>query len=187
MRYMDQNGNDPTTWIVMIIRLPSEPSRHRVAVWRELRRAGAVQLGQGSWALPGAPAFTDAVAKIVELVGHNAGEVLAMRSTALDLATASRVRAMYDDARTAEWDEFASECGKCLDELAREIRTQKFTLAELDEEEQNVDRLRRWHRELRLRDLFDARARETNQQQLDACVSELDRFTTLVYATVGLS
>jgi hypothetical protein len=172
--------------VVLIPRLPSEPSRHRVAVWRELRRAGAIQLGQGSWALPGAPSFTDAVQKLVELVGRNDGDVFVLHASAGDEATNERLRALYDDARRAEWDEFGSECGKCTAELQREIDKKKFTLAELDEEEQNVDRLRRWHRELRVRDLFDAVPIEETQHRLDACVAELDRFTTLVYQAVGL-
>ena len=28
-----------------MVRIPAEPSRHRVAVWRELRRTGAIPLG----------------------------------------------------------------------------------------------------------------------------------------------
>ena len=171
---------------MLILRLPSEPSRHRVAVWRELRRVGAIQLGQGSWALPAAPPFTAVVDKIVELVGHNEGEVLALTASAADEPTAAKIRGLYDDARRAEWREFESECAKCLSELEREIRNEKFTLAELDEEEQNVDRLRRWHRELRSRDLFDSVSVGEIQQQLDACLAMLERFTTLVYTTVGL-
>ncbi|MFD0489375.1 Chromate resistance protein ChrB [Saccharopolyspora erythraea] len=38
---------------MLVIRLPAEPSRHRVAVWRELRKAGALLLGHGTWAIPG--------------------------------------------------------------------------------------------------------------------------------------
>lgn len=173
-------------WVVLILRLPSEPSRHRVAVWRELRRAGAIQLGQGSWALPAAASFSDAVAKLVDLVGRNEGDVLVLHASAGDPATNDRLRTLYDDARRAEWDEFTSECGKCVAELRREIRIAKFTLAELDEEEQNVDRLRRWHRELRVRDLFSAVPAQETQRRLDVCVAELDRFTALVYQAVGL-
>jgi len=33
-------------WRVITYRLPPEPSRHRVAVWRELRRLGAVTLAE---------------------------------------------------------------------------------------------------------------------------------------------
>jgi len=43
------------SWTVLAVRVRAEPSRHRVAVWRELRRVGALSLGQGVWALPSAP------------------------------------------------------------------------------------------------------------------------------------
>ena len=173
-------------WIVLIVRVPSEPSRHRVAVWRELRRVGAVQLGQGSWALPEAPPFVGFVDKMTTLVAEHDGEMLALSASAVDDATGVRIRHLYDEARRAEWAEFESECGKCLAELAKEIRNEKFTLAELDEEEQNVDRLRRWHRELRSRDVFDSVVPATTAAQLDACSTELERLTGLVYRTVGL-
>ncbi|GAB2984163.1 hypothetical protein LWP59_17980 [Amycolatopsis acidiphila] len=38
-------------WLVLVVQVPAEPSRHRVAVWRELRRIGALSLGQGTWAV----------------------------------------------------------------------------------------------------------------------------------------
>jgi hypothetical protein len=174
------------SWTVLIVRVPSEPSRHRVAVWRELRRVGAVQLGQGSWALPDAPPFAGFVDRIVALVDQHQGEAFALKAGAADEATARRIRRLYDDARCAEWAEFTSECGKCLTELDKEIRTEKFTLAELDEEEQNVDRLRRWHRELRARDVFDSVDPDDVQAHLEACTTALERFTALVYEAVGL-
>lgn len=123
---------------------------------------------------------------MVALVGEHEGEVFALSASAINETTASRIRNLYDEARRAEWVEFESECGKCLAELAKEIRNEKFTLAELDEEEQNVGRLRRWHRELRLRDLFDSVDEAATQRQLDVCAVELDRFTALVYQAVGL-
>lgn len=155
-------------------------------MWRELRRVGAVQLGQGSWALPDAPPFDGFVDKIVALVGQHEGEVLALSSSAADDATGRRMRVQYDEARRAEWTEFVSECGKCVAELEKEVRLQKFTLAELDEEEQNVDRLRRWHRELRSRDVFESVDEAEIQHELDACTAALDQFTSLVYDAVGL-
>ena len=145
-----------------------------------------MQLGQGSWALPAAPPFDAFVDKIVTLVGQHQGEVLALTASAADEATGETIRGFYDDARRAEWAEFVSECGKCLAELDKEIRNEKFTLAELDEEEQNVDRLRRWHRELRSRDLFNSVSEGEIEGELDACIAALDRFTAFVYAAVGL-
>lgn len=171
----------------MILRLPSEPSRHRVAVWRELRKVGAIQLGQGTWALPDIPAYRDTVLGLVDAVAKHEGEVLTMHASPADQQTSDKISGLYDDARRAEWTEFRSECDKCVAELQREISSQKFTLAELDEEEQSVDRLRRWHRELRARDLFNSVPAETTQKHLDTCVATLEEFTALVYEAVGLN
>ena len=49
-----------------------------------------------------------------------------------------------------------------------------------------MDRIRRWQRELRTRDVFESVSPSNTQAMLDACVTELDRFTALVYAAVGL-
>lgn len=181
-----RSHDGPAAWIVLLAKLPAEPSRHRVAVWRELRKVGAVQLGQGCWALPDAAPFAGFVERMIDLVAEHTGEVLALSASAIEGATAARLRDMYDDARRAEWDEFESECGKCIVEIDKEIRNAKFTLAELDEEEQNVERLRRWHRELRTRDVFDVVDDTDVQSKLDACNAALERFTALVYGAVGL-
>ncbi|MCU1501747.1 MAG: PaaX-like protein [Ilumatobacteraceae bacterium] len=182
---MTSAGGEAVPWVVMIPRIPSEPSRYRVAVWRELRRSGAVQLGQGTWALPQSPSTGDELDKLRTLIGPSGGDMLVLGARAWTDDDHDRLQLLFDEARRAEWAEFTSECDKALDELRGEIAKQKFTLAELDEEEQNVERLRRWHRELAVRDRFAAVDRATMQAQFDACAAELARFTELVYAAVG--
>ena len=39
-------------WVLLVYRIPREPSRHRVAVWRKLRELGALYLQDGVAALP---------------------------------------------------------------------------------------------------------------------------------------
>jgi hypothetical protein len=43
---------DRTNWVLLIYKLPREPSRHRVAVWRKLKNLGALYLQDGVAALP---------------------------------------------------------------------------------------------------------------------------------------
>jgi hypothetical protein len=112
--------------------------------------------------------------------------VLVLDASARDATSRGKLQELYDEARRSEWVEFGSECDKCVAELQREISNEKFTLADLDEEEHNVDRLRRWHRELRVRDVFESVPTAGPQQRFDACVTEFERFTELVYRTVGL-
>ena len=40
------------SWVLLVYRLPREPSRHRVAVWRKLKDLGALYIQDGVVALP---------------------------------------------------------------------------------------------------------------------------------------
>jgi hypothetical protein len=172
-------------WMVLVFRVPAEPSRHRVAVWRELRRTGAVSLGQSAWLAPSAPAFADGIARAVQLVQGAGGEAIVLDAAGRQPADAERLAAVYTAAREAEWVEFLSECGKFLAEIDSEIATAKLTLAELDEEEQSLERLRRWHRELWLRDLLGAPSAARADRRLKECEAKLEDYTQRVFHAVG--
>jgi hypothetical protein len=172
-------------WTVLVLRLPTDPSRHRVAVWRELRRSGAVQLAPGSWALPALPVFAETVDRVVGLARRGEGEVIALDARARDDAGLDRLRAAYTEAREAEWAEFLSDCDKFEAELDHEIAIEKFTLAELDEEEQSMERLRRWHRELTVRDVFGSPSAAPAQGRLTECGGRLDDFTDRVFQALS--
>ena len=169
---------------MLAVRLPAEPSRHRVAVWRELRRVGALSLGQGVWALPTTPAFEQGVERALALIERGEGEALLLHAQGRDKAQVARLEALFTAGREDEWAEFLSECAKYEAEIDREFRNEKFTLAELDEEEQSLDRLRRWYRELKLRDLFGAPSVSTAEQQLKRCQTRLEDFAERVYASL---
>jgi hypothetical protein len=168
-------------WRLLTYRLASEPSRHRVAVWRELRRAGAVSLQQGLWAVPAGASFDDALERAARLVERGDGDSFVFEVTPNPAAVA-RLEQAFTAEREAEWVEFVSECGKCDAEIAGEIAKEKFTLAELDEEEQNLDRLKRWYRELRARDLFGAPTASVAEQRLKTCEDALEDFAERVFA-----
>src|SRR6185437_15476528 len=133
----DQSG---ARWLVVWVRLSGEPSRHRVAVWRELRRTGAVPLGQGAWVVPAAPVFTEGVQRAVELAERGDGEVVVLSAAGRSEADESRLAAMFTAEREQEWAEFLADCGKFVAEIEKEIGQRKFTVAELEEEEQSLER-----------------------------------------------
>ena len=49
-----------------------------------------------------------------------------------------------------------AECGKFLTEIEHEFAIEKFTLAELEEEEAELDKLQRWHERIDARDIHGA-------------------------------
>jgi hypothetical protein len=179
---------DPGTarrWMVLVVRLPAEPARYRMAVWRDLRRGGAVLLGPTVWAVPNLPAVEPLVARVNALVEQADGTVLALVADGRAGGDTARLERLYADARAEEWSEFRADCGKYLAELASEEARQKYTLAELEEEEQSLDRLRRWFRELRGRDLLGSEATTEAATELKRCEAAFDGYAENVYAALA--
>jgi DNA-binding transcriptional regulator PaaX len=176
--------SSPQQWALMVVKVPATPSRHRVAVWRELRRSGAVPLGQGVWALPDLPVCEEGVARVRELVSQGKGDMLVLRSGGHTGDDSRRLAAVFSEARDEEWAEFYAECGHFLAEIAKEIAKDKLTLAELEEEEQSLERLRRWYRELKVRDLFGASSASLSEQRLKHCTERLEDYAKRVYDAV---
>ena len=168
------------SWRVITYRLPPEPSRHRVAVWRELRRLGAVSLQQGTWAVPDGEPFAAGFTQVVEQIKAAGGQPVVL-AVADEQASMAQLEALFTAQREAEWGEFLSDCGKYETELAGEVAKGKLTLAELDEEEQSLDRLRRWYRAIRARDLFGAPSAAAAEGRLKECAEALEDFAERVY------
>jgi DNA-binding transcriptional regulator PaaX len=172
-------------WVLLTYHVPTEPSRHRVAVWRELRRVGAVALQQATWAVPARPDFVDAVTRALELIERADGDALVFDAVPQGETMAARLEALFTAEREEEWNEFLAECTKFDHEIDKEIRIEKFTAAELGEEEQNLERLARWFRELRTRDLFASPLRAEAERRLKACTERLEEYAELVYEHGG--
>jgi hypothetical protein len=175
-------ADDVLGWLVVAIRVPASPSRHRVAIWRELRRVGAVSLGGGTWAVPAAPVFADGLVKVADLVARAEGSVVTFDAAPRTPADRQALLAEFNGARAAEWAEFSSECDKFEAEIAKERRIGKLTVAELDEEEHSLDRLRRWWRDLRARDIFTVAEGVDAEDRLRRCTETLDAYADEVYA-----
>ena len=177
-------SNPDVRWVLLFVRLPAEPSRHRVAVWRELRRTGAVPLGQGSWAAPDVAAFTDGINRVVEMADRGDGEVVVLSAAGRSERDEVRLITLFTDEREDEWSEFIADCAKFDAEIAKEIGQAKFTLAELEEEEQSLERLRRWHRTIKSRDIFGAPSAAEADRQLKHCQERLAEYTERVFAAL---
>lgn len=167
-------------WRIVTYRLAGKQSRHRVAAWRELRRVGAVALQSATWAVPAGAAVDEGLARTRRLVERAGGQMLVFD---VDPGSESvgELERLYTAEREAEWAEFMTECGTAVGKLRSEFARERFTVAGLNEQEHNVDRLRRWYRELRARDLFGAPSAAAAERRLRTCTELLEEFAERVY------
>lgn len=78
------------SWVLLLYKLPSEPSARRVHIWRKLKRLGAVSLQDAVWVLP-------ATAWTVEQFQWLAVEIREMGGTAMVWEASLRLDGQDDD------------------------------------------------------------------------------------------
>ena len=167
-------------WLVLIYRVPSEPSRLRSAVWRRLKSLGAIYLQNSAAALPASVGNERAMRKL-------RSQILDMEGTAAllscrVLAGEQEVRASFQAARNDEYEEIVDRCEDFLAQLKKEYAANHFTYAELEENEVDLVKLRNWFAKVRERDAFDADGRHAAEKALDGCEQSLEAYAARVYA-----
>lgn len=168
-------------WLVINYNLPTEPSRHRVATWRALKKLGSVNVQQSMWILPESSENYSALQKISEDIEKNNGEALLMESVFFHERHEQRVVGLFNKIRDEEYREFINECQKYIKEIEKEITKEKFTFAELEEEEEELEKLISWHRKIEDRDIFNAPSHSEAKEILEIIKGSFDEFSQLVY------
>jgi hypothetical protein len=169
-------------WILLTYQLPTAPSRARVAVWREVRRSGALHLQQSIVAFPDTEDFRAAVERFRQLVTSVGGESLTLHGQPLDSNDEQRLVAAWNDARDAEYAELTGKCNQFLEEIEHEFAIEKFTTAELEEEEAEVEKLERWLERINARDVHNATGRTSAKDAIKAAQAALARYTNAVFS-----
>src|SRR6476620_8584938 len=105
MLQQDSNGR----WWVCVLRMPAQPSAGRVTAWRELRKAGAVQVGQGCWAVPAVPVFQPMLDRVRALADQHGGEFTLFDATPGDDTSRRSLDEAWAEARADDWREFIAD------------------------------------------------------------------------------
>ena len=176
------NGDSPATdgWLLLVYRVPPEPSRLRAAVWRRLKSLGAIYLQNSAAALPVSVGAERALRKL-------RSEILDMGGTAVllscaVLAGAAEVHAAFQAARDDEYEEIVDRCEDFLAQVKKEHVANHYTYAELEENEVDLDKLQKWFARVRERDAFGADGREAAEKALAVCGQSLEEYAARVYA-----
>lgn len=105
----------------------------------------------------------------------------------LDVGEADALVAQSRADRAKEYDEFAERADAMLAEIEKETRKEKFTFAELEEIEQDLEKLTEWLAKIVARDFFpDGRISEAGAHH-DKCAAQLQAFAVKVFVAEGVN
>jgi hypothetical protein len=176
----------PLSWRVLIYRVPTEPASKRVAVWRDLKRLGALYLQQCACIFPDIPGVTEEVNQVAAKIPALGGETFLLDVPKLQPEDEVRIIEAFRAQRTSEYAEIIEECEtKFVKEIEFEHFRQNYTFEEAEEIEQDLEKIRRWFERVRERDWFKAERRDEVETWLGKCQGLLARFEEEVYRRHG--
>jgi hypothetical protein len=159
-------------WVLLAYHLPREPSTPRIALWRKLRRLGAVQLQDGLVALPLDARTREQLEWLAEEVTDAGGQAAIWLA---EPATAAQERGLAQRMAAATAADY-----RAIAEAAASARAQPP-----GPRRRTVARLRRELRRIGLRDHFPPPDRDQARAAVAELAATLPQPTSEVQAGVG--
>lgn len=168
-------------WLLLTYKVPPEPAKKRIALWRRLKGMGAVYLQNGVCLLPKTDDHTRRLKMIENEIAEMAGESVILETIALDQAQENKVVGRFKADRDEEYVELLDKCKDFEAEIAKETAASHFTYAELEENDVDLKKLQSWLEKIRKLDFYGATLAAEADQRLQACEALLDTYAQRVF------
>jgi hypothetical protein len=137
----------PSSWLLLLFSLPTKRKTERVAVWRRLRKMGAVQLKTSTYLLPDEPAQYEQFQWLAQQIRDYGGDSTLVRAQEIEGLTRDAVVSLFNTAREAQY----ADLKKALQNFISRHRKLDAESAAVE-----LERLTKQFRELRQMDFFDS-------------------------------
>ena len=135
------------TWLLLLLRLPTTQKAERVAIWRKLKKSGAIQIQTSTYVLPDEPARYEAFQWLTQEVRDAGGDATLVRAREIEGLPNNKLVALFNAARDKQYSDLKKVLQKLIERRKRS--DPEFATA-------NLERLTRQFREIREVDFFDS-------------------------------
>jgi len=167
-------------WLFFSYTLPSRPSRARVSVWRQIKKLGAINY-QSVWVLPYSSERANEVKKLIQNIENWKGEGLLIDGKVLGRDQEEQINRAFVESRDEEYGEIISKCDDYAKEIEFEIERQNFIFAEVEENEEELEKLKQWLKKVEKRDIVEAPLRKEAIERIKVCEALFQDFALKVY------
>lgn len=105
-------------WLLLVYRIPRQPTAGRVFVWRKLRQLGAVALQDAIWVLPQTARTQEQLQWLATEITELKGEAILWEADQLYATDTDALRRQFTDAVDAEYREILGSLKKKDRDLA---------------------------------------------------------------------
>jgi hypothetical protein len=130
-------------WLLLLVRLPATHSAERVAIWRKLRKSGAVQIQTSTYILPDDPPRYEMFQWLTQHIRDAGGDATLVRAKEIEGLSNERLIELFNTARAKEY--------ATLREMLRPLIASARRTSNLGDK---LDRIRKQFREIKQTDFF---------------------------------
>ncbi len=126
-----------TSWVLLVYKVPREPTASRAMVWRKLKRLGALLLHDAVWVLPATPWTREQFQWLAVEIGELEGEAYLWES-----------RLLLNGQAEALVQQFQARVESAYQEILREVEQEDADLVALSRRYQQVRAQDYFHSEM---------------------------------------
>ena len=160
--------------MLLVYTVPATPSRKRAAIWREVKRLGALYLRDGVCVLPDIPTARANLEALNRQVIELGGQSTIVWQARVAAARAEPLREELARARLAEYAEIGAAAADLLLHLQREAQHHGLDRAERVTLLADLNRLERWLGQIAARDYLEDGDPAAVAATLAACHAALE-------------
>jgi hypothetical protein len=168
----------PVSWILLSSRVPREPTRLRLAIWRRLKRLGAVLIHDAVWVLPADAKTREAFEWLAEEIEEQGGTAWVWEAAGLSPAQDRDAVELFRREADARYAEIGASAQAIRDAVLRGRRRsgprRSPRPAALAHAERQLRGLERALRLERRRDYFRADGRSAAAELVSGAIAELE-------------
>jgi hypothetical protein len=162
--------------------MPAKPTAGRVAVWRQLKKVGAIYLQQSVCVFPDNAEVRRDLAPILERIGAAAGEFHLLPLRKLDSEEEAKLIQQFQEQTSNHYEEIIENCEvNFTKEIDFEIFRKNFTYEEAEEIRTEFEKIAAWFDRVRRRDWFGAPNMAKAQDWVQRCEKLLEQFEARVF------
>ena len=131
------------TWLLLLVRLPATHKAERVAIWRKLKKTGAIQIQTSTYILPDEPSCYETFQWLTQQIRDAGGDATLVRARQIEGLSNEKLIGLFNTARAKEYAALRQLVGTIAGRRSRKSSSAG-----------RLDRVRKHFRDIRQTDFF---------------------------------
>jgi hypothetical protein len=173
----------PSKFVLLVYRMPTNPTAGRVAVWRLLKKTGAIYLQQSLCVFPDTRPLRRELAPILKRIEACSGEYHLLPLRKLSAEEGAKLAEQFLEQTNKHYEEIIENCEvNFIKEIEFETFRANFTYEEAEEIRIEFEKICTWLERVSERDWFGSPREADARKWVATCEALLETFEAKVYA-----